>query len=529
MTDRPGFRFALQPCELRSIPLCVETVRVKGASLVGARAELVTVEAHFEGRDRAQTEVVLTGLPDPVLRESRGRLLCALHSNHLGLGSGRLFLNLVPAGRPKSGVILDLPLVLAAAGAGGHLPRHCLEGTLFLGEVGIDGTLHAVAGGLAASLAAVEHGIARVIAPVATAREAACVPGLDVRGAQHLAQVIGHVTRSEPLLARAATPPDLPPASGAATGLDDVRGQAAGKHALVVAAAGGHGLLYVGPPGVGKSMLARQLVELLPPPALAERLEITSALSAAGRWPGGVASARPFRAPHHTTSYAGLVGGGIELAPGEITLAHRGVLFLDELPEFRREALECLRQPLETGAVLIGRAGRQVEFPARFQLVCAMNPCACGYLGHPRLPCTCSAKQVRRYRQRISGPLLDRIELRVELSPPDLDALTARADPASGPSQAELIRRVEEARRHQQEREPGTRNADLSSEQLDRWAPLSDASRALLSRACERRALSARALQSLRRVARTLADLERAQRVESAHIAQALALRAPLI
>ena len=500
-----------------------------GASLSGTEAELVTVEGQFEAIDRHSTEVVITGLPDPVIRESRGRLLCALRENRLDLGSGRLHLNLVPAARPKSGEILDLPLVLAAAGACDHLPQEALTGTLFLGEVGIDGTLHPVPGGLAAGLAARAAGIGRLVAPPATAREAACLPELDARGARHLSAVLAHLVCEPSPLARLLPPAQARPAEDGAAGLDRVRGQSTAKHALAVAAAGGHGLLLVGPPGAGKSMLARHLVDLLPPPTLEERLEITSVLSATGRWPGGLALERPFRAPHHTASYAGLVGGGTQVLPGEITLAHRGVLFMDELPEFRREALEALRQPLEAGSILISRAGRRVELPAAFQLVAAMNPCPCGYRGHPRIPCPCTARSVQRYRRRISGPLLDRIELRIEIAVPGLSEL-APPDGAAplGPSARELCAAVAAARALQAERGQVVTNAELDPDALQRSARLDEESRALLGRAADRRALSARAVQSLRRVARSLADLEGSGALRAPHLAQALGLRAPL-
>ena len=501
-----------------------------GASLVGTGAELVTVEARFERATRGRTEILLTGLPDPVLRESRGRLESALEENGLALGCGRLHLNLVPAARRKSGEILDLPLALGAGAASGHLEARRLRGTLFLGELGIDGRLHAVPGGLAAALAARAAGVARVVAPPATAAEAACLEELEVYGARDLGEVLAHVAGAR-ALARVPPPPAARAALAARGSLDEVRGLGTAKRALAVAAAGGHGLCLVGPPGTGKSMLASRLGRLLPPPTLAERLEITRVLSAAGRWPGGLANERPLRAPHHTTSYAGMVGGGAGAHPGEITLAHRGVLFLDELPEFRREVLEALRQPLESGSVALARAGRHVELPARFQLVCAMNPCPCGYLGHPRIACTCPPTFVQRYRRRISGPLLDRLDLVVEVAASSLDELApdpTTAPPPPDPSEADLLAELERAHALARRRQGERRNAELTADELDLHAPLASEARSLLHKAARRRGLSSRALQSLRRVARTCADLAGADAPTAAHVAEALALRAPL-
>jgi magnesium chelatase family protein len=506
----------------------MRTVRCLGASLFGAGAELVTVEANLELREKGGHEVVLTGLPDSVLRESKGRIQCALAENGLDLAPGRLYLNLVPAARRKSGEILDLPLALAAAAASGHFDPRVLRGAIFLGELGIDGRLHAVPGGLAAAVAAKQRGVTRLVGPPATASEAAAWPEIEAFGARDLAQVVAHVAGARALPRAVAVEHELVLRDDEPA-LDDVRGLVDAKLALAAAAAGGHSILFVGPPGAGKSMLARRLPRLLPPLQIEERLEITRVLSAAGRWPGGLARERPFRAPHHTTSYAGLVGGGPAATPGEITLAHGGVLFLDEFPEFRRDVLEALREPIESGSITISRATQRVDLPARFQLVAAMNPCPCGYRGHPRVPCRCPPTAVERYRGRVSGPLLDRIDLVVEVAATSAEELLVparerRTAEASG--EAELAERVRRAVLRAHERQGDTSNARLKPDALDRVAPLDERARRLLADAAARRSLSARAVQSLRRVARTCADLEDCGEVALAHVAQALALRA---
>jgi magnesium chelatase family protein len=496
--------------------------------LVGTEAELVTVEARFEPRERQRLEVALSGLPDAVIRESKGRLLAALEENRLHLPQGRLFLHLSPAGMRKAGEGLDLPLALGAAAAVGHLTPSMLARTLFLGELGIDGRLHSVPGGLAAARAALGAGVKSVVAAAATAEEAAHWPGVRAFAARDLAEVVGWVTSGEglqPAAPRSEAGESADARRCAAGALDAIRGQECAKRAVAVAAAGAHALLFVGPPGTGKSLLARALHGCLPAPRFEERLEITRVLSAVGRWPGALARERPFRAPHHTASHAGLVGGGSPPVAGEITLAHAGLLFLDELPEFRRETLEALRQPLESGTISLARAGRRLDLPARFQLVCAMNPCPCGYRGHPTIPCRCPPGEIFRYRQRISGPLLDRIELRLELAAPEVRALAQPPTPRE--RGAALLELVHNARARAEERQAKP-NALLDPTELDRVVPLDARTLTLLERAAQTFALSARGIQALRRVARTLADLEPCERVEERHVKEALALRGAL-
>lgn len=507
-----------------------------GVTLGAARARLVKVEARFEpappstqeGASKARSEMSITGLPDAVIRESRGRLLAALAAHQMPVPGGRLMLHLLPASLRKSGELLDLAMALGSAAAVGFIPPAALEGVLFLGEVALDGRLRSVPGGLAAADAGRAGGFHTLVGPLETAQEAAALPGVRAFACGDLGEVLALLSggAAAPLKPPSVDPAHDPLTRGGPLLLDQIRGQELGKRALQVAAAGGHGLLFTGPPGAGKSLLARALVEVLPPPTLEERVEITRVLSAAGRWPGSLADRRTFRAPHHTTSFGGLVGGGSPPSPGEITLAHLGVLFLDELPEFRREVLEGLRQPLEEGRILISRAGRQLHMPADFQIVCAMNPCPCGYNGHPRRPCRCAPGAIARYRQRISGPLLDRIDLRLELVPPGASELLVD-EGAAAPCDRERYEGVRRARAQALERQNEV-NARLSTSELDRWVPLTGTTRELLLQAAERRSLSARALQSLRRVARTLADLEGSEAVERKHLAEALVLRLEL-
>ncbi|HEY8086756.1 MAG TPA: YifB family Mg chelatase-like AAA ATPase [Polyangiaceae bacterium] len=493
------------------------------ATLVGLQAHLVRVEV--EGR-RGPTYFELVGLAEAAVRESRVRVKSALAQVGLQLGECQIVVNLAPADVPKAGSGFDLALATATASAMGMVPREALEGVLFAGELSLEGTLQPLRGVLPQLLGARAQGVRRAIVPRANAAEAALVEGVDVSTAGSLAEVLRALSGGE-ALPRAEPPGELP-VSYAAEDLADVRGQAGARRAIEVACSGGHNLLMIGPPGAGKTMLARRLPGLLPPLSTDEALEVTAIHSVAGLLSvRRLSRARPFRAPHHTVSEVGLVGGGDGPRPGEVSLAHQGVLFLDELPEFRRSALEALRQPLEDGVVTISRARGKATFPARSLLVCAMNPCPCGYLGSPGDRCACTPERVRAYRAKMSGPLLDRIDVHVVLPPVEVAALQA---PAKGEGSAAVRARIETARDVQRgRRERGqveaSANAALGPRDLERVALLCPASARMLGAAVERLGLSARAYAKVLRVARTIADMEGADAVRPAHVAEAIGLR----
>jgi magnesium chelatase family protein len=435
---------------------------------------------------------------------------------------GRVTINLAPADLPKEGGRFDLPIALGILGASGQLRSGALGGCECLGELALSGDLRPVSGVLPAALAARDAG-RELILPAENASEAALVGGLAVRPARHLMEVCEHLNGSQPLPVHApdggaARDPDYPD-------LSEVRGQEHAKRALEVAAAGGHSLLLIGPPGTGKSMLANRLPGLLPPLTEAEALETAAIRSISDRDAFDPATwrQRPFRSPHHTASGVALVGGGSNPRPGEISLSHLGVLFLDELPEFDRKVLEVLREPLESGRIHISRAAHQAEFPARFQLVAAMNPCPCGYLGDSSGRCHCTADQIARYRGRISGPLLDRIDMHVEVPRVDLSRLTGSAAEPGGTSAAASARVA--AARARQEARAGKPNSALRPREIERDCPLNDTGRRLMQQALARLALSARAYHRILKVARTIADLAGADAIDVHHLSEAVGYR----
>jgi magnesium chelatase family protein len=470
-------------------------------------------------------QMQIVGLPDASVRESRERVRSAIKNSGFDLPPKVVVVNLAPADLRKEGNHLDLAIAVALMCALGQIPEEALERRLLCGELGLDGAVRPVRGGLAIADMAARRGMRELLLPARNAGEAAALGVLPVIPVATLAEAVEHMLGYAPV-AETSPQPFVAEEDVGSPDLSEVRGQEAAKRALEVAAAGGHNLLFIGPPGSGKTMLARRLPGILPCLTLAEAIAVTKIHSlVAEEPPSRLYSRRPFRSPHSGVSTAGMVGGGSIPRPGEASLAHAGVLFLDELPEFRRDTLEALRQPLEEGQVTVVRTRARLSFPARFALLAAMNPCPCGHLGDPRYACRCSPPLVERYRSRISGPLLDRIDMHVEVPAVTLRELRGQPTERS----AAVAGRVREARERQLRRlgraHPEPINAAMGPEALRVHCQLADEARALLDRAFDRLRLSARALSRILKVARTIADLDGSDAIRSPHVGEAIQYR----
>ncbi len=469
----------------------------------------------------------MVGLPDSVVRESKDRVKAALNNSGYPFPMERITVNLAPASLKKDGAGFDLPIAIGILASFGLVDPRKAEEAPMAGELALDGRVKPIPGSLPMAIQARGSGYARILLPAACAKEAAVVEGISVLPVSHISEVVEYLTgkreiepvrldRDEACGARPADDPDF----------SEVKGQEHAKRGLEVAAAGGHNLLMVGPPGAGKTMLAQRLPGILPQPGFEEALETSKIFSVAGLLQGNPLMAhRPFRAPHHTISEAGLIGGGYVPRPGEVSLAHNGVLFLDEFPEFRRNILDLLRQPLEDGQVTIARAGLALTFPARFMLVAAMNPCPCGYSGDPARPCSCSPNQVQRYRGRVSGPIMDRIDLHIDVPAVRYEDLHA---PRAAEASSAIRARIMEAGKRQLNRFAGERiysNAHMKPRHIKKYCGLSAEGQKLLGDALQRLGLSARAYHRILKVARTVADLEGQEAIATPHLLEAIQYR----